>query len=37
MRTVPKESIRNAVIMSVVAILATVLVATVDVQPVTMD
>ena len=34
MRTVPKESIRNAVIMSVVAILATVLVATVDVQPV---
>ncbi len=34
MRTVPKESIRNAVIMSVVVILATVLVATVDVQPV---
>lgn len=34
MKTVPKESIRNAVIMTVVAILATVLVATVDVQPV---
>lgn len=34
MKTVPKESIRNAVIMTVVVILATILVATVDVQPV---
>ena len=34
MKSVPKESIRNAVIMTVVTILMTVLVATVDVQPV---
>ncbi len=34
MKTVPKESMRNAVIMTVLAVLATVLVATVDVQPV---
>ena len=34
MKTVPRESIRNAVIMTIVVILATVLVATVDVQPV---
>ena len=34
MKTVPKESIRNAVIMTVLALIATVLVATVDVQPV---
>ena len=34
MKTVPKESIRNAVIMTVMTILMTVLVATVDVQPV---
>lgn len=34
MRAVPKESIRNAVIMTAVTILMTILVATVDVQPV---
>ena len=34
MKSVPKESIRNAVIMTVVTILMTILVATVDVQPV---
>ena len=34
MKTVPKESIRNAVIMTVITLLMTVLVATVDVQPV---
>ena len=34
MKSVPKESIRNAVIMTVVTILMTVMVATVDVQPV---
>ena len=34
MKTVPRESIRNAVIMTVLALLVTVLVATVDVQPV---
>ena len=34
MKTVPKESIRNAVIMTAVTLLMTILVATVDVQPV---
>ena len=34
MKTMPRETIRNAVIMTVVVLLATVLVATVDVQPV---
>lgn len=34
MKTVPKESIRNAVFMTAVTILMTILVATVDVQPV---
>jgi len=34
MKTVPKESMRNAVIMTIIVLLATVLTATVDVQPV---
>ncbi len=34
MKSVPKESVRNAVIITVITILATVLVAAVDVQPV---
>ena len=34
MKSVPKESIRNALIMTAAAVLATVLVMTVDVQPV---
>ena len=34
MKTVPKESIRNAVIMTMIAVIVTVLVAVVDVQPV---
>ena len=34
MKTVPRESLRNALIMTAVAVLMTILVATVDVQPV---
>ncbi|MBO4292287.1 MAG: phosphatase PAP2 family protein [Lachnospiraceae bacterium] len=34
MKTVPKESMRNALIMTAIAVIMTILVATVDVQPV---
>ena len=34
MKTVPKESMRNAMIMTAIAVIMTILVATVDVQPV---